>query len=107
MSLTPLRGTPRRHSATASRPAASRPGCQCLPHRPIVSVPARSDLVKLKLLAAVDEGVGSPHVHDLVLMKVTDSELHAASGLVQTRFPSGVCPGLDEVVTAVKEAIGE
>jgi hypothetical protein len=73
----------------------------------VVSVPARSDLVRLKLLAAADEGVGSPHVHDLVLMKVSGSELHSASGWVQTRFPSGVCPGLDEVVSAVKEAIGE
>lgn len=54
-------------------------------HHLDVGVPARQDLVALKLKAAADEGVASAHSLDLVRMRATMEELESAANAVEAR----------------------
>lgn len=64
----------------------------------IVSSVSRQDLIRLKVYAAADEGLGSVHVQDLVTLSITADELDDASAWVADRYPAGPIPELQEVV---------
>lgn len=71
----------------------------------VVSVPARLDLVRLKLLAAADEGPASPHAFDLVRMGLTRAELVNARDWVNGSSPGGRVLGLDEVAAVLERSL--
>lgn len=66
-----------------------------------VSRLARGDLIRLKLLAAADEGPGGVHLYDLTRMSVTAQELDDAKGWVASQYPPGPVPELDDVVAVL------
>lgn len=72
-----------------------------------VSVPSRDDLVRLKLLAAADEGPGSVHLADLVEMSLSRPELIDAASWVRSRYPSGPLPELDQVVELLESRLDD
>lgn len=58
-----------------------------------IHLPHRYDLIHLKLFAAVDQGMGR-HVHDLVALKPTDSEMLDAARWVLTQDAGEVFPSI-------------
>lgn len=67
-----------------------------------VAVPARIDLLRLKLLAAADEGPGSVHVSDLVAVSPSEAELGLAEEWAATRRSP---EELRDVTAAVRRAL--
>jgi uncharacterized protein (DUF2237 family) len=59
----------------------------------IIYLPARCDLIHLKLFAAVDQGVGR-HTRDLAALQPTEDELLAAARWVLTQDAGEVFPQL-------------
>jgi hypothetical protein len=70
----------------------------------IVSVAAREDLIRLKLLAAHDEGPYGVHFEDLLAIGASSVELHEAAAWVRDRFPGGPHPGLDDLLRTLERA---
>lgn len=66
-----------------------------------ISVPARVDLLRLKLFAAADEGPGSRHLTDLQRMAPARAELDVAAQWVNSHYPGGRCLGLDEILNQI------
>lgn len=72
-----------------------------------VSVLSREDLVRLKLLAAADEGPGSVHLGDLAEMSLNRRELIDAASWVRSRYPAGPLPELDQVVEVLERRLDD
>ena len=62
-----------------------------------VALPARIDLLRLKVYAVADEGPGSTHLQDVLGMAPFRAELEQAIAWVNDRYPGGQCPGIEEV----------
>jgi hypothetical protein len=72
-----------------------------------VSVLARSDLLRLKLFAASDEGPAGVHFSDVCAMRPTRDELADARAWVASRFPAGPLPELDDIVDRIRETLDD
>jgi hypothetical protein len=70
-----------------------------------VSVLSRSDLLRLKLFAASDEGPAGVHFSDVCAMHPTAEELSDARAWVASRFAPGPLPELDDIVDQIRAAL--
>lgn len=72
----------------------------------VVSVLGRLDLMRLKVYAAADEGPGSRHVQDLLLMRPTAEEAGDALNWTRSRFPGdGAIPEVDDIAAILERVV--
>jgi hypothetical protein len=72
----------------------------------VVSVLGRLDLIRLKVYAAADEGPGSRHIHDLVLMQPTSEEAGNAVEWTRSWFPGdGPVPEVDDIAAILERVV--